>query len=255
MRRRWKSALAAGPPPAKPAAAMVPVSDTATFFTSGCTGAAASMASKSFLPSEFITAGPGEALVEEHRPIRHRLVELFQRGVTMLGPLVRVPAAHRGDPLPLGHALAARGERLLHLFDRGRVLEDGVVAGAVGQADDVDVRLDQAGHHRAALEVDDAGARGARQVVADAGDAVVVDVEAADDAVGAVQRVDAAVGEEEVLRGAPAPAGAAPRACASSAASPPVAAIAAPVAAATPRKSRRDGFGLLVASDMGSSGA
>ena len=54
---QWKSALAAGPPPAKPAAAIVPVSDTATFFTSGCTGAAASSASKSFLPSELVTAG------------------------------------------------------------------------------------------------------------------------------------------------------------------------------------------------------
>ena len=43
-------------------------------------------------------------------------------------------AAHRRDPLALGHVLPPRGERFLDLPNRGRVLEDGVVAGAVGQA-------------------------------------------------------------------------------------------------------------------------
>ena len=85
----------------------------------------------------------GESLVEQHRSIGDGLVQLAARRATALRPLVRDPAAHRGDPLAVRNVLAPRRQRLLDLADRIRVLEDGVVAGPVGEADDVDVRLDQ----------------------------------------------------------------------------------------------------------------
>ena len=82
----------------------------------------------------------------------------------MLGPLVRVPAAHRRDPLALRHVLPPRGERFLDLANRRRVLENRVIAGTIGQAHAVDVAFDEAGHDRSAAQVDDprAGGRGGR---------------------------------------------------------------------------------------------
>ena len=78
----------------------------------------------------------------------------------MLGPLIWMPAAHRRDPLALGHALAPGSKRFLDLADGRRVLENGVVARPVGEADDMDVTFDEAGHNRAASEVDDLQTRG-----------------------------------------------------------------------------------------------
>ena len=69
-----------------------------------------------------------------------------------------MPAAHRRDPLALGHVLPPRGQRFLDLADRRRVLEDGVIAGPVGEADDVDVRLDDPGD-TCSPQVDDTRAR------------------------------------------------------------------------------------------------
>ena len=71
----------------------------------------------------------------------------------------------------------------MDLFERGRVFEDGVIAGAVAEADDVDVGLDDAGDDGAALEVDGAGgARGETMTVelrgqdgVTGGNAVIVD--------------------------------------------------------------------------------
>jgi hypothetical protein len=90
---------------------------------------------------------------------------------------------------------------VLHFFDRRGVLEDGVVAGPVGEADDVNVGLDQPRHHRTPAEIDDAGPGGAGEAIADPGDAVVVDPQFADDPAGGVERVDAPVGQDEVWRG------------------------------------------------------
>ena len=143
-----------------------------------------------------------EALVEQHRPIGDRIVELLQSRVTMLGPLVRVPAAHRRDPLAFGDALPPRGERLLDLSDRGRVLEDRVIAGAIGEAHAVDMAFDDARHDRAPLQIDHlrAGLRGDVVRRADRSEAAVADGHGIRDGVARVHRVDAAVDERQVLR-------------------------------------------------------
>ena len=107
-------------------------------------------------------ARAGEPRVEEHRPVRHRFVELGPRRHAVLGPLVRVEAAHRRDPCAVGHARTSRGQRFLDLLDRSRVLEDRVVTGPVGEAYDVDVALDHAGDDGAPLQVDRAPTPSAR---------------------------------------------------------------------------------------------
>ena len=100
-----------------------------------------------------------EALVQKHGAIGNSFVELGKRRVTMLGPLVRMPTPHRRDPLPFGHVFTPRRERFLHAANRGRVLEDRVITGPVSEAHAMDMRLDQAGHHRTAAEVDDSTTR------------------------------------------------------------------------------------------------
>jgi hypothetical protein len=99
-----------------------------------------------------------EAFVEKYRPIGHGFVQLRERRVAVLGPLIRVPTAHRRDPLPLGHVFAPRSERILHFANRRGVLEDRVIARPVSQANDVHVRLDEPGDYGASAEIDHSSA-------------------------------------------------------------------------------------------------
>jgi hypothetical protein len=146
-------------------------------------------------------ARPGEPGVEQDRPIGDRLVELGEGRHPVLGPLVGVEAAHRGDPRTGWGIGSPPGQRVLDLCDRGRVLEDRVVAGPVGQAHDVDVWLGQAGHHGSSLEVDDANAGSAgRRAVTDCDEPPIADRRRAGHGARAVHRVDPSVGEYE-LRG------------------------------------------------------
>ena len=111
-------------------------------------------------------ARPGEPLVEQHGDVRDRRVEFLTRRMAVLGPLVGMPAAHRRDPLALRHVLPPGRERFLNLADRRGVLEHRVIAGPVGQADDVHVAFDEAGHDGSPFEVHDArvGGTGGRGV-------------------------------------------------------------------------------------------
>src|SRR5437879_13858956 len=76
----------------------------------------------------------GEALVKQHGPVGHGLIEFGERWMSMLGPLIRMPTAHGRDPLSsrgtFGHALASRRQHLLHFAKRCGVFENRVVAGA-----------------------------------------------------------------------------------------------------------------------------
>ena len=118
----------------------------------------------------------------------------------MLGPLVRVPAAHRRDPLPFGHGLSPRGQRVLNVTDGRRVLEDGVVAGTVGEAHAVHVRFDEPGNRCAPFEIDDLRVRsGSRRTATDGDETAVSDRHGAGDRVAGVHRVDAPVGQDEGL--------------------------------------------------------
>jgi hypothetical protein len=45
--------------------------------------------------------GARESLVEEDRSIGNRLIEFRESRMPVLGPLVRMPATHRRDPLTL----------------------------------------------------------------------------------------------------------------------------------------------------------
>ena len=120
----------------------------------------------------------------------------------MLLPLIRMPAAHRRNPLSFRHALPPRRERFLDVADRRRVLEDRVIAGTVREAHAVDVRLDQPGNRGAALEVDHRRvlpAPGDRP--ADRDESTVSNRDGVGDRVAVVHRVDATVREHERLIG------------------------------------------------------
>ena len=143
--------------------------------------------------------GTCEPLVQDHRAVGHCLVELLPGRMPMFLPLVRMPSTHRRDPLAVGNALAPRGQRFLNLPDRGRVLEDRVITGTVGEAHAVDVRLDEPRHGRSTLEVDDFGIRGGRRPAAHGDEAAVADRDGVHDGTGGVHGVDAAVDENERL--------------------------------------------------------
>ena len=130
MRRRWNNALADGPPPAKPAAAIDAVVGDRDLLDVGVNRRGRVDGVEQLLAHAVGDRRPGEALVEQDRPVGDRFVELLERRMPMLGPLIRMPAAHRRDPLALRHALPAGRERFLDLADRRRVLEDRVVARA-----------------------------------------------------------------------------------------------------------------------------
>ena len=124
------------------------------------------------------------ALVDEHRPVGHRRVELGQRRQAQLGQHPRGAGAHRGDELRPRHVAPARGEQRQDLGDvRGQLQLRHVIAGPVGEADEVRVALDQARHHGAAAQVDDASRRGRRGVVAHLDEAPVPDRHRVHDAV------------------------------------------------------------------------
>ena len=114
----------------------------------------------------------------------------------MLRPLVRMPTAHRRDPLPFGHVFPPRRERFLHLANRGGVLEDRVIAGPVRKANAMDVRLDQAGYYGAAADVDDASTRWRRS--ADGRKNTVTDRDAVGDCAAPIDRVDPSIDDPEV---------------------------------------------------------
>ena len=92
--------------------------------------------------------------VQQHRTIGNRRVQLRQRRMTMLRPLVGMPAAHRSDPGPLGCVFAPRRQRLLDFVNRSRVFKDRVIARTVPQAHDVYMRLHQPRHNRATAQID-----------------------------------------------------------------------------------------------------
>ena len=88
-----------------------------------------------------------------------RGIELGQRRQPLLGELRRIPSAHRRDEAAGGHALRSRLDHRLHLGDRGRAFERRVIPGPDAEQDDVIVVVDEAGHDRAAAQVDFARAR------------------------------------------------------------------------------------------------
>ena len=92
------------------------------------------------------------ALVEEHRPVGHGRVELGERRQAQLGEHPRRAGAHGRDELTVRHALPARGEQRQDLGDvRGKLPLRDVIAGPVGEADEVRVALDQTRHHGTAV--------------------------------------------------------------------------------------------------------
>src|SRR5438034_7268714 len=122
--------------------------------------------------------------------------------MAMLGPLVRMPAAHRRDPLALWDFLAPRSQRFLDLPDRRCVLENGVIAGTVGQAHAVDVALDDSRYDSAPLQIDDSRVWPAsRRCISNSGEAAVPDRHSTGDGVLRIHRVNPAIDEVQFRRG------------------------------------------------------
>ena len=146
-----------------------------------------------------------EALVQEHRPVGHRIVQLFQCREAMLAPQVRMRRADRRNPLALGDGVSVRGQHVLHFANRGRALHvQRVVAGAVGGVEAVEVGVDESRHDRAPAKVDHLRRREAapmRRRIADRREAAVADGHRARDGVSRVHGVDASVDEHQVGRG------------------------------------------------------
>src|SRR6202040_3100950 len=101
------------------------------------------------------SAGAGKAFKQEHGPVGNRLVEFRECRMTMFGPLVWMPATHRGDPCTLGHIFPPRGQSLLNLPERGRVFQDSVIAGTVSETHTMDMGLHQPWHDGTAAQIDD----------------------------------------------------------------------------------------------------
>jgi hypothetical protein len=115
----------------------------------------------------------------------------------MLGPLVGMPSAHRGDPLSRGHVATTGRQRLLDFLDGGRVLQNGVVARSICQADDVHVAFDQTGHDGPAAKVDHARRGiGRRGCATNRNEASVANDRGVRNRVCRVHGVNAAVGED-----------------------------------------------------------
>ncbi len=111
---------------------------------------------------KFLTQGveadcrSSETFVEQHGPVGNGRVEFRKRRLTAFRPLVGNPAAHRSNPGAFRNDFTARRQCLLDFPNRARVFQDGVIARAVAETDDVNMRLDQAGYYGAALQIDDA---------------------------------------------------------------------------------------------------
>ena len=117
----------------------------------------------------------------------------------MFSPLVRVPSAHRRNPLSFGDVLSPGSERLLDFTNRSRVLEDRVIAGPVSQTDNVDMRFNQPRHNRFPLEVDNTSARLSRWTrIANGGKTSITDCDSAREGVLCVHCVNPAVDEDQV---------------------------------------------------------
>ena len=101
---------------------------------------------------------------------------------------------------PWRHVAPARGEHLQHLGEvRGQLDLGHVVAGPVGQADEVRVAFDQARHHGAAAQVDDLGVAPGVRVAPHRGKAPLADADGVDDRVAVVHGVDQAVHEHQLF--------------------------------------------------------
>src|ERR671918_3188578 len=122
-----------------------------------------------------------------------RVVELGEVREPALGELPPRDAGERGDELPVRDGRRAGANDGLRGSDGERSLQSPlVVANRVSDPDEVDVVVDQAGDHRAALEVDDLGI----PYVADAayrGELALFDQQRIDDGVARVERVNAPV--------------------------------------------------------------
>ena len=153
------------------------------------------------LPGRVDGRRSGERLVHDDRMVRGGGVEFLQRRQTLLGELRGVPAAHRRDELAGRNRLRARLDGRLHVGDRRRRFESGVVSRPDAEQHDVVVVVDQAGNGGAAAQVDDLGARAQPPAAAaDAGNDAVLNRHLGDDRVLRVHGGDLAVHEPEVAR-------------------------------------------------------
>ena len=150
-------------------------------------------------------ARPGEPLVKQHRTVGNRLVQLLQRRIAMLSPLVRMPRPHGRDPLTLGYRLPMLGQHLLDFSDGRRVLEKRrVIAGAKPQFQSMKMGFDDARHDRTPAKIDHLRIRGDRcgpRRITHGCKAAVADGHRADDRASRVHGVNASIDEHQVLGG------------------------------------------------------
>src|SRR5579871_1451380 len=152
---------------------------------------------KEFLAQGIGCGGPRKSLVEEHGAIWHGGIQLRQCGMAMFRPLIRMPATHGSDPGAYRDVFAPGCERLLHVFDRGRVLQNGVISRPVSQAHDVDMRFHQTGQNCSATQVDRTNTTpGFGHGSAYGNDAVVTNGHGVDNRVRRIHRMNLAVGKD-----------------------------------------------------------
>ena len=159
----------------------------------------------------------GEPDRQVGRGVRQCRVELGQGGQPVLAELVDVEAADRGDEPAVADAARPGPVGRLHVRDRVRVLQRGVVTGPVAHQHDVVVAVDDAGDRGPPAQVDQPRlvlepVLGRVDVVAGVHDPALADRDDADHPVAVVHRVDPAVvqdqvGPERALRAVSAPAG------------------------------------------------
>jgi len=119
--------------------------------------------------------------------------------MTMLLPLIGMPAAHRRDPLPRRHTRTSRGESLLNFLNGTRVLQDCVIAGAIRETDGVSVSFYQPRRHGPLLQIDDSICCARRcGPPTHRGKSPVANRQGVDDGVSRIHRVDSAVDECQI---------------------------------------------------------
>ena len=144
--------------------------------------------------------GSAAALVEEHRPVGHRRVDLGERRQAQLGEHPRRAGTHRRDELTRRNALPARGEQRQDLGKvRSKLPLRHVIAGTVREADEMRVALDESRHHRASVQIDDALSRSRIRCVSDRNEAAVADRDRAHHPILIIHRVDAPVDQREPI--------------------------------------------------------
>ena len=141
---------------------------------------------------------------DEHRRIRRHSVQLGQRRQTLFGELVLGKAADHAHPVRAGRTRDLRGEQRHRIAQRRHPVPAQFEVIVQPATDDVHVAVDQAGDRAQALAVDHGGIGGGGcadfGLAAHGGEAAIAHQHGLRLGIGAIERGDARVDDQEISR-------------------------------------------------------